>query len=142
MKKQTIDNEDYIYASTRVRALEGNMVGGERCERLAELKNAAELFRALEEYGIHVDIKQTSDSSRGESSETTPETAALASLEAALCGRLAAAFELAAKITPQPELYDIFRYPYDCHNIKSALKAGFRGTDAEGILFSFGTIPP
>lgn len=133
--KKKYNADDYIYASARVRALEGGIIGAERCARLAEVKNAAEFFRALEEYGIH-------SGSRAAEGGATPEAAALAGLEDSLTGILSEAFALAASITPQPRLFDFFRYPYDCHNIKSALKSALRSTEPDSLLFPFGTIPP
>lgn len=129
--KKKYKPDDYIYACARISALEGGIIGSERCARLSDVKTAAEFFRALEEYGIHTQVK-----------ETASESAALAALEEALTGILSDAFTLVSRIAPQPRLFDFFRYPYDCHNIKSALKSSLRGTEPDMLLLPFGSVEP
>lgn len=132
--KKKYNPEDYIYACARARALETGIVGGDHCARLAELKSAAEFFRALEEYGIHTQIKPV------EGDETVSEAAVLDDLEVALTDILSDVFSIITQIAPQPKLFDFFRYPYDCHNLKSALKSSLRGTEPDKLLFPFGSV--
>lgn len=134
--KKKYNPDEYIYACARVRAIEGGIVGSERCARLAETKNASEFFRALEEYGIRAAVRQSGDGSQ------TPEAAALSGLEEALTAIITEAFTLTGKIAPQPKMFDFFRYPYDCHNIKSTLKSILRGTEPDSLLYTFGTVAP
>jgi V/A-type H+-transporting ATPase subunit C len=129
--KKKYKPDDYIYACARISAVEGGLIGSERCARLSDTKTAAEFFRALEEYGVHTQVK-----------ETASESTALAQLESALTGLLTDAFSLVSRIAPQPKLFDFFRYPYDCHNIKSALKSSLRGTEPDMLLLPFGTVEP
>jgi V/A-type H+-transporting ATPase subunit C len=36
----------------------------------------------------------------------------------------------------------LWLYPYDCNNVKAAIKAFFRGVDARRMMFDFGTVSP
>jgi V/A-type H+-transporting ATPase subunit C len=42
---------------------------------------------------------------------------------------------------PDSALFRYFRYPYDCNNIKAAIKCAVRGISAAELLFDFGTVP-
>lgn len=125
--------EEYIYSAARVSVLMAAVVGSERCARLVELKTAAEFFRALEEYGVRMQAKPAEGGH-------ISEAAVLSDLENALTGVLSDAFSLVSHMAPQPKLFDFFRYPYDCHNLKAALKSSLRGTEPEMLLYPFGSV--
>lgn len=44
------------------------------------------------------------------------------------------------EISPEPEIFNIFSYRYDSHNIKVLLKAELSGTDYDGMLVDNGVI--
>lgn len=115
-----------MYASARLRMLENRMVGRERVEALCDAKTGAELRARLNEYGIAVG---------GEPGESE---------EAVLLGVLRDAYAEVASCVPDPAVFDWMRYPYDCNNLKMALKCHIRqlsaGETAE-LLFDFGTVP-
>ncbi len=114
----------YMYASARVRALEVGIVGKDRIEHLADAASMDELYARLEEYGVTL-IKDE----RGSVKE-----------EATLQGILNNAMREVAENAPAPELYDFMRYPYDCHNIKAAIKCYLRKVDAHNMLFDLGSV--
>ena len=113
---------EYTYASARVRALEAGLVGRERIRQLADAASMDELYARLAEYGI---------------TPTRDENGSV-QIEPTLCGMLKRTLGDLLDGAPAPELFDFLRYPYDCHNIKSAIKCHFRGLQASGMLFDLG----
>ena len=121
---------EYTYASARIRALENRMVGRERIDILVEARSADEVMDRLAEYGL-----------------TPPDTEALSEMnpsgaarEAMLLSALEAAYREAETATPSPAVFRYLRYPYDCNNIKAAIKCAIRGISAAELLFDFGTV--
>ena len=115
---------EYLYATARFRALEAGLVGKDRIEQLADAANAAEIFARLEEFGVAI--------VRDASGEVLAEQTLLGVLQAALDNIYESA--------PAPELYDFLKYPYDCNNVKVAIKCYLRHVSADGMLFDFGTV--
>lgn len=115
---------EYLYATARFRALEAGLVGKDRIEQLADAANAAEIFARLEEFGVAL--------VRDASGEVLAEQTLLGVLQAALDNIYESA--------PAPELYDFLKYPYDCNNVKVAIKCYLRHVSADGMLFDFGTV--
>ncbi len=116
-----IKETEYMYASARLRMLENRIVGRERVEALCDAKTDAEAQARLAEYGI-----------------------ADGGTEAALLGILRDAYAEVASCVPEAAVFDWMRYPYDCSNLKMALKCHIRRlSDAETaeMLFDFGTVP-
>ena len=113
---------EYAYASARIRALENRMVGRERMERLLESRDGDEVMERLAEYGL----------APREGAETR---------EAVLSSALRAAYDEVEASAPDPALFRFFRYPYDCNNLKAAVKCAVRGISASDLLFDFGTVP-
>lgn len=120
MARIRYDEEKYIYGSTRVRAVEARLSAGDRIWRAAEAKNLADALRILEEFGIR----------------------AADGIEDSLNAIVDGAYKLLDVIAPDPDLFNVLRFPYDCHNIKSAIKSSLRGTDAAHLMFNTGSIPP
>jgi V/A-type H+-transporting ATPase subunit C len=114
----------YMYASARVRALEASMIGKDRIEHLADAASLDELYARLDEYGVTL-IRDE----RGSVME-----------ERTLQGILKAALQNVIEAAPEPAVYDFMRYPYDCHNIKSAIKCHLRGVDAGNMMSELGTV--
>ena len=116
-----INEEDYIYASSRIRAYSNTTsIGTDRLKRIADAKNAGELKRLLDECGVP---------SEGDT-------------ESILSKMLSDSYKLVASIAPQPELFDILRCQYDCHNIKAALKCRFMNIDPAPLMLESGIVPP
>ncbi|MGN1094782.1 MAG: V-type ATPase subunit, partial [Eubacteriales bacterium] len=105
MAKRTAEAE-YLYATSRVHARENALLTREKYERLIECADERSCFSALSEYGYSL-------SSRG-NTEDVLET------------RLADEFADVAKMSPRPEDIGILRVPYDCANLKAAIKREIR----------------
>ncbi len=115
----------YMYASARVRALENGLIGKDRIAQLADAANMDELYARLEEYGVTL--------VRDESG---------VQIESVLGGILKQALTDVLECAPAPELFGFLRYPYDCHNIKSAIKSYLRKLPCKDMLFDLGTAAP
>ncbi len=124
---------EYMYASARIRSLENRIVGRERMEVLIEARGSDEVMDRLAEYGLK--LPETADG--------TPPTGEAVSeaREAMLTEILRDAFDEVERAVPEAALFRYLRYPYDCNNLKAAVKCGIRGISAEGMLFDFGTVP-
>ena len=129
MKK--LQPTEYMYASARVRGLENDLVGRERLELLTECRSAEEVMDRLAEYGLT--LPESDAPVTGENRGQLRELMLLAALQKA--------FDEAEAAVPDPTVFRYFRYPYDCNNLKAAIKCGIRGIPAEDMLFDFGTVP-
>ncbi len=119
---------EYMYASSRVHALERYMVGRERMDALAECRGVDEALARLSEYGLTL---PETDGTVGERERW----------ETMLTNALRQAYDEVEASAPDPAPFRAYRYPYDCNNLKVALKCAVRGISAEGLLFDFGTVP-
>lgn len=128
MKKQQAT--DYMYASARIRAMENRMVGRERTDILSDAKDSTEVMAKLAEYGI-----------APAEENLAAEQAVGAIREHMLLSLLQTAHDEVASAVPDPTVYFWLRYPYDCNNIKTAVKCAIRGIDPTDMLFDFGTVP-
>ena len=129
MKK--LQPTEYMYASARVRGLENDLVGRERLELLTECRSAEEVMDRLAEYGLT--LPESDAPVTGENWGQLRELMLLAALQKA--------FDEAEAAVPDPAVFRYFRYPYDCNNLKAAIKCGIRGISAEDMLFDFGAVP-
>ena len=130
MKK--LQPTEYTYASARIRSLENRLVGRERTEILIESRTPDEVMDRLAEYGY----------TPAETDGSTPVGEAVsAAREAMLLAVLGEAFDEVEAAVPDATLFRYFRYPYDCNNVKAALKCAVRGIPAGDMLFDFGTVP-
>ena len=117
---------DYYYESARIRALEVSMVGKERLATLLETKTEEERVSILRECSVPV--------------KTDPESGAFLR-EETLLAILQKAYGEIKELDPDGKALSLWLYPYDCNNIKAALKAFLRGIDPASMLFDFGKIP-
>lgn len=118
--------ENYLYAGARIRTLENAAVGAERLEHLLSCDSVADCVLRLEEWGITV--------------LRTPDGAF--DREATLEKRLSDAY---AEVLSSPEdagFARLWLLPYDCCNVKSAIKCRKRGISCEPMLIPiYGGIP-
>ena len=128
---RTLQPTEYMYASARMRALENRLVGRERIEVLVDARSAGEALDRLAEYGV------TPPESEGGS----PAPTRTALREDMLLAILREAYAEVEGSAPDPAVFRYFRYPYDCNNLKAAVKCAIRGIPADGMLFDFGTVP-
>lgn len=120
MARIRYDEEKYIYGSSRVRAVLARISAGERIWRAVEAKTLADALRIFEEFGIH--------SIKG-------------NIEEALDSIIEDSYRLLGEIAPDPAVFNVLRYPYDCHNLKSAIKCSFRNTDPVSLTYNTGSLP-
>ncbi|MDR1471249.1 MAG: V-type ATPase subunit [Synergistaceae bacterium] len=122
-------SEAYGYAVARIRAMEPILFDASQFQRLLD---AADLSGALKILG---ETSYASGMTEGESARFD------AVLEAGLLG----ACEELASFVPDRALIDIFRVPYDFHNVKVLLKSGFKarsgGKKRYDLLTNLGSIP-
>ena len=116
---------DYLYGAANVRALEHAMVGRERLLRLMEAKTLDEAYAMLSEYGV----KLLRDAEGG--GVLREET---------LLGILRAAYAKLQELAGDSDALLLWRYPYDCNNLKAVIKCRARGIDPLSMTFDFGTV--
>ncbi len=106
------------------------MVGRERVEALIACRTSEEVLARLAEYGLS--LPEDGDPSSG------------AAREAMLLAVLREAYAEVEAAVPDAAPYRAFRYPYDCNNLKVAVKCAVRGMGnlaASDLLFDFGCVP-
>ena len=108
----------YAYSVARVRVTELNMLTKSRLERMLGSDRISSAVRVLHEAG-YPENNNYEDMLR-------EETARL--------------YEYLKRISPEPEVFDIFAYRYDSHNIKVLLKSELSGADTEGLLADNGVV--
>lgn len=113
---------DYLHATAHVRALENSMLDSRSLVKMVDAKNAEEAFKVL------------SDKTIGQGHE-------LASYEEAFRDNLLEAYSVVEKLSPLPGLANIFRYKYDGHNLKTAIKARRLDKDCSAMLSPLGNVP-
>ena len=111
---------DYLYLSARLRAKEAGLVGKEDLSRYAAMKDAAEITAALVAEG-----KFPADTPR----------------ETALLSMLREGFATVREAAPDPAIFAFLQYPYDCHNVKTALKCYFAHRTPDALFLDVGTVP-
>ena len=114
---------DFLHATTRVRALERQLLNKERTERMLDAKSVAEAMKLLPEMGYD---------------EVNPPT--MSGLGAVLSRARGATYALLRGISPIPALVDVFAMKYDYHNAKALIKAEARGVSAAPLLVDVGRI--
>ncbi len=117
---------DYLFGSANVRTLEGAIIGRERIAHLLEAKSADEAYAILAEYGVQL--------YRYEDSGTMAR-------EETLLGILKGAYAHVTELAPDSEALALWLYPYDCNNLKAAIKCAARGIEPYSMMFDFGTVP-
>ncbi len=110
---------EYLYLSARLRAKEAGLVGKEDLSRYALMKDAAEIMAALVAEG-----KIPADTPR----------------EAALAAMLREGFDTVREGAPDPAIFAFLQYPYDAHNVKTALKCYFAKRSPEPLYLDVGTV--
>ncbi len=114
-----LKQNDYLYASARIRAMEASLIDREKLERMLEQRTAAEAMAQV-----------------GAADAVTP-----AAREAWFAARLAEAYREILAMLPAPDAIRFLQYPYDCNNIKAALKCAVRGIDCASMLVGCSTLP-
>jgi len=116
---------DYLYNSARIRARENALLGRDKLEGLLAADGEAAILTLLTEYGF--DPVTDAESGRLLREET-------------LLGILRQAYAEIAALAPDAEVLRLWRYPYDCNNVKAAIKGFLRKLDPRSMMFDFGTL--
>ena len=119
-----VKDTDFLFISTRLRALEGRMLTRERRERMLEARSNEDAAKVLSECGYE---------------GLEPLTAQ--GLEDSLRRARNDAFSELAELSPNPQIIDVFRIPYDYHNAKALVKCAVSGQEPERMLMDAGRIP-
>ena len=117
--------DEYIYSSARFRVKELSLIGTERTRRLLEAQTTARCVQLLSEFGVKI--------------ITDPESGKFLR-EETLSLRLRTAYEELLEDSPDARFLKLWLYPYDCNNLKAAIKCKHRGIDPTDLLFDFGTV--
>lgn len=119
--------EKYLYAGARIRTLENSVIGQERLERLLACDGVDACIALLEEWGVQT----VRDAGTGAFDR-----------EATLMGRLSEAYREVLTSTDGAAFARLWLMPYDCNNIKSAIKCARCGLDPDRMLITlYGGIP-
>ena len=115
---------DYTFACARVRGNERSLINKDKMLVMIDAKTMEDACKVLQEAGY------------GEGEVILPSA-----YEKALEAETTKLYEFLHSIAPDAEELNIFRYPFDYHNIKTLLKAEFLGISGREILMSGGTVP-
>lgn len=119
-----INEEEYAYATARVRAVEIHLLDASRLDRLIEAPTVEDAVKQLAEarYGDGQDLSRVD-------------------WETLLDGEPARVQAFLAGIMPDPEVLDVFRIRTDYLNLKRLLKAVYQAQDLATIACAPGTVP-
>lgn len=116
----------YAYSTGRVRVLETKLLSSSKVEKMIESPSISDALIYLEDTAY--------DSTLGEMKEPG-KYGELVKAEKSV------SFALMERLILDTELKQLFRVPYDFHNIKALLKGRLGEVDVSGILSEFGTVP-
>lgn len=119
-----IKDTDYLFLSTRVRALETQMLTRDRMEQMLEAKVPEDAAAVLLDCG-YGDIR--------------PLT--VIGLNQALSAEQEKIYSELSFFAPDPVLIDVFKVRYDYHNAKVLLKSEAQGIEADELLLDLGRVP-
>ena len=117
---------EYMYSTPRFRFAEGKMLTKDELYALSEAQSPADIVSKLVSKGNDF-IK-----SQGEEYDFD-KIADLIFLDS---------FSLVDEASENSSAYDFFKYVYDCHNLKSAIKCGIRGSDATQLTYLCSSVNP
>lgn len=115
----------YAYAVARIRVIENKLLDKNKLDRMLEAKTPIEAMKVLDEAGYE---------SPGDENSNPHE------YEKLLKEEQKKVYRLLKSMAPQPEVFNLFLYKNDYHNIKVMLKSEFSGTERDDILVDTGSI--
>ena len=121
-----INRTEYMYSAPRFRFAEGKMLKHDDLYALSEAESAQDIINKLASLG--------NDYAKRNCEECDPDK--ISDLIFLDC------YGLVSEVSEKPEAYDFFRYVYDCHNLKSAIKCGIRGIEADSLMYACATVAP
>ncbi len=120
-----IHDSDYLYATGRIRVLEGFLLNRDRAARLLEAKGEDSARKILSECGYQSEAPVN-----------------LSTLENMLSSERSRVFDAIDTMLPDRRLVDVFRIRYDMHNVKALLKSNSPSAKIQPPLLNCGRIPP
>lgn len=132
-KRPSYEPTEYMYSSARTRAREAYLIGKEKLARLVEAPSTEALTALATELGYLSAGKGTLSG---------------AAREEQLQEYLARELDLAEEmLSSSPaghggELIRILRLPYDCSNVKAAIKCEICGASPDSMMFKLGSVSP
>lgn len=120
-KRKHPKDTDYLFLSARLRGMERRMMDRSRMERLLQAPTMAECGQVLQELGY-----------------PPFDPASPTALNEALARQRAELFDDLRRQMPDAAVLDVFRLPYDYHNLKTLVKS--RGSDVKALLVDAGRI--
>ena len=116
--------EDYLFACGRISALENGLIGREKLDRMMSAPDLDRCVALLSEFGVDVKRDATGAFLREET----------------LLARLRQAYAEIEDAADGAPFTRIFRWQYDCNNLKAAIKCVKRGVDPASMIFDFGNL--
>ena len=117
IKKPT--DTDYLYAAARIRAVEAADPLGEKNEKML---NASDFSEAI---NIFCD---------------NPEDINSGNYQTLLDAELVRSYDFVTSMIGDSPIVNIFKYPYDCNNLKLSFKGELCGRDCSELYYSFGCV--
>jgi V/A-type H+-transporting ATPase subunit C len=119
-----VKDTDYLFISTRIRALENTLLTHERMMRMLETPSADDASKVLLECGypemVPLDVNMIHNTLAEERKNT---------------------FEDLVGFLPNPAILDVFKVKYDYHNVKVLLKSEAMHYDPTPLLLDLGRVP-
>lgn len=125
-KLKKIDETKYVYAVSRIRAIEKRLLDKIRLDRMVEAKSADESLRVLLEAGY----------GNGDN-----DLKSIFEYENILKEEHKKVYSLLNELAPEQEIINMFLLTNDYHNVKVILKAEFSDQDESSLLIEPGSIP-
>ncbi len=124
-----IREEDYAYATARIRSIETKLINKSKLERLLDMSDPSDAMKLLMESGYGTDRLDNSKDGA-------------ANVEVLLSSEHKKAYDFLFDILPDPEIAYLFMRRYDYLNAKLILKAEFLGMNVKSSLSPLGTVKP
>ncbi len=119
-----IKDTDYLFLSTRVRALEGKLLSRDRMERMLDAQTVEDAVKVLAECG-YPEVEEVTTSS----------------INRMLAAVRQSTFDDLYLFAPDRNILDVFKVKYDYHNAKVLLKSEALGIEADNLLVDTGRVP-
>ncbi len=117
---------DHFYSTARIRVLEKGLVDYNGLMRIIDAESDKEIAEILSEFGIRAFTDEGSDHIL---TETT------------LSQLLKTAYDEVEELNNDDPAVLPWRYPYDCTNVKAAIKCALLGIPSQSLLVELGTVP-
>lgn len=118
-----IKDTDYLFLSSRLRAMENSLLTQARMERMLDAPTTEDAAKVLTECGYM------------ELSQVNVDTVSLM-----LAKARDQVFSDLSSCAPDPRMVDVFKIKYDYHNAKVLLKSEARGEDSQRLLVDAGRL--